>query len=416
VLVQFKTPEEADAYIVAATGLAAAKEVINAKQKHLDRANKCKEQEQSKKKGKPQKETTKVPTLKDTKQFSSLSSKPATYAKDMTDHASHRSSPTSSLKRTDSSSLKRTDSVPIPPLKRTDSFPIDPLANTINVENVKVQNAKKESSSSSLQKAASEDLGSGSLFKGIAVLVVVVGCGLMCVDRFKSWLPEINKMGHSYRPSHHYANNVREMKRYFPKQDRFLWLAIENIGRKHLERVEKQNKDDLRPLAFLIASHDRDHSTSSCFVNLLGKAFTIAPYETIDCRELSKQYPDAMEAKLILDTKVLTALKDKQKFIVILNVDALQFDSAQLFMSYTDAYSDVAKFPQSTMLLTMTVPKAEQDIQLWKNKIHRIEAHFKQIYSQSDINDVAPLWSRMGDGAVMLNQEPDIESVRICRS
>merc|ERR1712025_103198 len=97
----------------------------------------------------------------------------------------------------------------------------------------------------------------------------------------------------------------------------------------------------------------------------------------------------------------------------IKDIDMLHFEAMALFMQYSDSYSDMSKFPQSTILLTMQIPELGANFGTVKyvSELHSVEGHFKKIFSSTDEDLVAPLWSRVIDGAVVLRNE---EQYHIC--
>jgi len=244
-------------------------------------------------------------------------------------------------------------------------------------------------------------------FIGYGVMMILI----IFLGGFLAWYTDDNNLGiriswnHVYRDPESYLNSVKSMKKYLKSQDAFFWKSIENTGGNHMTRVYNEEKEDLRPLAFLIAGYDKQ--LSGCFVTKLAKAFTPEKFITLDANSYVNLEPQA--AKLRLDTDVRHALKDKQKVVVVKDIDVLDFEAAALFMSYADANSDMNDFPQLTMLLTMQIP--DVGAVAYKSELHSVERHFKKVFASADMDRVAPLWSRVGDGTVVLRNEADR---RIC--
>ena len=217
--------------------------------------------------------------------------------------------------------------------------------------------------------------------------------------------------GHSYRRPDEYTAQIDELSHNFTKQHKHLWLMIRNVGKSHLQHIYSCRKETVRPLAFLVATYEGNQDTLNCFLKMVASAFTNGPYEHIESNVL--QDMDPHDAKLKLDDQVLTKLSGNQKLLVIKDVHKLPFEAASLFMSYGDAYSDLAKFPQSSLLLTMTVPNSPA--KSYKEEVHFVEKHFHEIYKDVNINLVAPLWTRMGDGAVVLRSEYKSVLANVCQ-
>ena len=237
-------------------------------------------------------------------------------------------------------------------------------------------------------------LSTGLLFSIIVIIFVLVISWL-----FQNYMSSSISDKHSYETVVNFESKMEEMKVHFPSQDEVFWKMLKNVGRRHLKTVHGANTADLRPLSFLVAGYAGTNEIMNCFLQKLGTAFTHMPFDVIYSEEYTTE-----QSKEKLDNKIKAAIQNKQKFVVIKNIDKLKFYVAQLFMTYADEHSDVASFPQSTIILTADMPFNPTS----RHEDERVVAnHFKHIIwkGEDTIDNRAALWTRIGDGLVLLKVE-----------
>ena len=190
------------------------------------------------------------------------------------------------------------------------------------------------------------------------------------------------------------------MKTNFPDQFPEYWRLLRNSGKRHLKKVESQNKEDLRPLSLLIVAFEDSKNIVDCFLQKIGEAYTSKPFESI----LSNDYTGD-DARLRLDTKIKDSLRGNQKFVLVKDIQKLPYDAAELFMTYADEYNDMHHYPQSTIIMSAVLPYSKSGTR--RELDAEIKAYFvDRLWSdQANINNRAALWSRVGDGIIVLKSE-----------
>jgi len=224
------------------------------------------------------------------------------------------------------------------------------------------------------------------------VFVLLVGMGLIYATKVTNIS---NK--HSYNTVEDFKSEIDKISKEFKDQPQTTIKLFKNVGMEHLKRVQEENKDDLRPMSFLLAGYQGSEKTLDCFMKKLANAFTYKDYETIE----STQYKN----KERLDEKIKSSLQNDQKFIIVQNIDKLPFSTAQLFMSYSDAYNDLSSFPQSLIILTTILPfKYDPVNSSRKVDEGRVGDYFKNVIwkGQGPADSIPPLWTRVGDGLALL--------------
>ena len=207
---------------------------------------------------------------------------------------------------------------------------------------------------------------------------------------------------HSYRSIEDFEKKTENIGLEFPNQYKETMKFIVNNGKEHLEKVFAEDKTSLRPLSFLVAAYKGATDTQSCFIKKISEAFTTDTYDIIHCK-----YYNESNGRKKLDDKIKESLKDIQKFVVIKDIHLLRFDAAQLFMSYADAYNDIASYPQSLLLLTTVLPFDCNETNERIKDEGKVGEYFRDVVwkGQNSTNNIAALWSRVGDGLVLLKAE-----------
>ena len=207
---------------------------------------------------------------------------------------------------------------------------------------------------------------------------------------------------HSYRSIKDFEEKTEVIGLQFSNQYMETMKFIVNNGKEHLEKVYGEDKTSLRPLSFLVAAYKGAADTQSCFIKKVSEAFTTATYDIIHCKDYNES-----NGRKKLDDKIKESLKDIQKFVVIKDIHLLRFDAAQLFMSYADAYNDIASYPQSLLLLTTVLPFECNKINERIKDEGKVGDYFQDVVwkGQNSTNNIAALWSRVGDGLVLLKAE-----------
>lgn len=73
-------------------------------------------------------------------------------------------------------------------------------------------------------------------------------------------------------------------------------------------------------------------------------------------------------------------------------------------MSFSDEHNQVAKYPQSLLLLTTILPFG--DSQNRKADEHKTADYFKEeVWKNVNVDLTAPLWSRVGNGLIIIQKE-----------
>ena len=155
-------------------------------------------------------------------------------------------------------------------------------------------------------------------------------------------------------------------------------------------------------MSFLVAAYRGATDTQSCFVKKVSEAFTNNAYDVIHCN-----YYNESNGRKKLDHKIKESLKDIQKFVVIEDIHLLHFDAAQLFMSCADAYDENPSHPQSLLLLTTVLPFEFKETNGRIKDEGKVGKYFRDVVwkGQNSTNNIAALWSCVGDGLVLLKAE-----------
>lgn len=190
------------------------------------------------------------------------------------------------------------------------------------------------------------------------------------------------------------------MEKVFPNQYAIYWRLIKNTGRKHLEKVYSQNVDDLTPLSFLVVSFKETENILDCFLEHIGKSYSKKEFLAIDSAKFTNT-----DARLKLDEAIKENLKGDQKFVIVKNIEKLSFSAAQLFMTYADEHNDVAAYPQSTIFMSAVLPfPSSNDRRVDEQRVS--DFFISKIWGeQATIDSKAALWTRIGDGLIVLKKE-----------
>lgn len=248
------------------------------------------------------------------------------------------------------------------------------------------------------EQKAEENQNTGSALKAVAVVGAVIIC-LFAVTYITLGNP-ISR-NHSYRSEEEFKEQIKAIRNNFTNQDEFYWRFLTNSGLRHLHKVHSGILDDLRPMSLLIAGYSGSSGTLDCFLKKLASAYTEAEYVTINANEFTEK-----DAKVQLDEMIIKSNGDNQKVLVIKNIEKLSFDSATLFMSYADEHNDIASFPQSTLILSTQLPDTYDKDTKRHEAEEKVASFLKNtVWKGNDKNYVAALWTRVGDGTVVIRPE-----------
>ncbi|XP_057289604.1 uncharacterized protein LOC130612313 [Hydractinia symbiolongicarpus] len=268
--------------------------------------------------------------------------------------------------------------------KKTENLQTIPNICKESVENKNVKEQKAE-----------ENQKTGSALTAVAVVGAVICC-VFAVGYITLGNP-ISR-NHSYRSEEEFNEQIKAIRNNFTNQDEFYWRFLTNSGLRHLHKVHSGILDDLRPMSLLIAGHSGSSGTLDCFLKKLASAYTEAEYVTINANEFTE--------KVQLDEMIKKSIGDNQKVLVIKNIEKLNFDSATLFMSYADEHNDVASFPQSTLILSTQLPDTYDKNTKRHEAEEKVASFLKNtVWKGNDKNYVAALWTRVGDGTVVIRPE-----------
>jgi len=276
---------------------------------------------------------------------------------------------------------------------KKENYDDDESEKKINKKKVTEKRIPKTSTKNDKQEKVNGGDGCGML---LAIVVMLVGMGLIYATKY-GLLRIIISNKHSYNTVEDFQSAIDKISNEFKDQPQTTIKLFKNVGIEHLKRVQEENKDDLRPMSFLLAGYQGSEKTLDCFMKKLAKAFTNKPYEIIESTEYKN--------KERLDEKIKSSLQNDQKFIIVQNVDKLPFSTAQLFMSYSDAYNDLSSFPQSLIILTTILPfKYDPVNSSRKLDEGRVGDYFKNVIwkGQGPADSIPPLWTRVGDGLALL--------------
>lgn len=231
----------------------------------------------------------------------------------------------------------------------------------------------------------------------VVILIVAFILGMLCSDVVDNGSI---KSGHSYRTTQDFNSKMSDMRSLFPNQHPLYLRMLTNSGKRQLKRVWGVERDNLRPMSFLIVSYKEASNTIECFIQKLAYAYTFNSYNVIDSKNFQMK-----DARLQLDTMIKKSLDSDQKLVVVKNIEKLSFDAAQLFMTYSDEHNNVASYPQSTILLSINVPfESTGDRKVDEKRVSKFLQD--EVWGdESTVDNKAALWTRIGDGIVVVQKE-----------
>ena len=223
--------------------------------------------------------------------------------------------------------------------------------------------------------------------------------GIICCPNFADFETIIK--GHTFRSRNEFVDLIGKMKLNFPNQYPEYWNLLRNSGKRHLDRIAKKDQSDLRPMSLLFIAFEESESLVECYLENIGKAYTQKSYKTIDSHEFT-----GVSSRNRLDSEIQASLNSKQKLVIIKNLQQLSFDAAQLFMTYADEHNDVHNYPQSVIFMSAVLPfPSSNDRRTDEQRVHKF--FVDEIWgSQDTMDNKAALWSRVGDGIVIIRNEP----------
>jgi len=218
---------------------------------------------------------------------------------------------------------------------------------------------------------------------------------------FQDYLQAIQK-GHNFRSKDEFVNLIKKMESSFPKQYPEYWKLLRNSGKRHLDRIDKKDQGDLRPMSLLFVAFEESANLVDCYLENIGKAYTGSTYKTIDSHKFT-----GSASRRSLDEEIKAGLNGYQKLVIIKNLQILSFDAAQLFMTYADEHNDVHKYPQSVIFMSAVLPFPSSNDR--RTDEQRVSKFFvDETWGKQDTMDnKAALWSRVGDGVVIIRNELD---------
>ena len=204
-----------------------------------------------------------------------------------------------------------------------------------------------------------------------------------------------------------FTDRLYLMKKDFPNnQDNLVWNMLKNGGHRHLKKVMSGNKkQNISPLSYLLAGYSGSISTVDCFSKSLAHAYTnnILDSQIIDLRNDSlrnnrKNLVDEISDKL-----------STGEVLMLKNIEYLEFQVAQIFMSYADEHSMFASHPSSVLLFTTELP-FPYDATASRHSVEgAVKTHFLRNVWQGALPDFSTaLWTRLGDGLVLIRGEEQI--------
>lgn len=213
---------------------------------------------------------------------------------------------------------------------------------------------------------------------------------------------EAIQKGHRFRSKKEFVNLIKKMESSFPKQYPEYWKLLRNSGKRHLDRILKEDQSDLRPMSLLFVAFEESANLVDCYLENVGKAYTGFPYKTIDSHEFT-----GSASRRLLDEEIKSSLSSRQKLVIIKNLQRLSFDAAQLFMTYADEHNDVHNYPQSVIFMSAILPFPSSNDR--KTDEQQVSKFFvdETWGTQDTMDNKAALWSRVGDGVVIIRNEFD---------
>ncbi|XP_066936878.1 uncharacterized protein [Clytia hemisphaerica] len=267
-----------------------------------------------------------------------------------------------------------------------------------NAEESKAIQDKHEKESKNAEESKAEKVDGNQALRFILAFITL--CGL--IAWILTWNPPTIPLGHSYRDTDEFVKSVEEMKTSFPDQFPEYWRLVRNSGKRHLKKVESQNKQDLRPLSLLIVAFEDSKNIMDCFLKKIGEAYTDKPFESISSNDYIGE-----DARLRLDEKIKSSLRGNQKFVVVKGIQNLPYDAAELFMTYADEYNDMHHYPQSAIIMSAVLPYSKSGSRKELEKETGTYFLDKLWSDQANINNRAALWTRVGDGIIVLKNEKE---------
>ena len=240
---------------------------------------------------------------------------------------------------------------------------------------------------------------------GVGLPLLIIGLlGVLCAVVF-ALKPSPS---HQYNTIDMFEKKLTSMKADFPQQDELYWNMLRNGGRKHLKKVHGQDKRALEPQAYLIAGYSGSAQTFNCFVKRLAATFHDGHADL----HASNFVGSSEENHQKLYEQIISNLKGSNKLLIIHGIEKLDFKVAQLFMSFADSYNRVATYPQSMILFTTELPLSFEASQGRVLDEGEVGNHFKNVVWRDAHPDLsAPLWSRVGDGLMLIRSETELPAV-----
>jgi len=209
---------------------------------------------------------------------------------------------------------------------------------------------------------------------------------------------------HNYYNFETFREKLSAMKSEFPNQYDVYWNMLRNGGKKHLKKVHSVDATDVKPQAYLIAGYAGSSKTLNCFVSRLAASFTDG-HETLDSADFMGNEEDRAQ----LFDAIMAKLGGSNKLLIVNNIEKLQFKVAQLFMSFADSHNSVASYPQSMILFTTELPFSHDVSRKRVSDEGEAGNHFKNVvWAGAHVDQTAPLWSRVGDGLMLIKNEDEI--------
>lgn len=232
-------------------------------------------------------------------------------------------------------------------------------------------------------------------------MVLVIGVAIAALYIFSG--DAKFSLNHQYRTVEAFRDEFNKIEVLFSDQHKESFNLLRNSGIRHLKKVYSADKTDLTPMSYLIVTFQDSHQAAAiCFGEKLSEVFTQEHVSKIDSSEFDGHGDIEDNTKMKLDNKIKASLKNAQKVVLVQNIQKLSFIVAQLFMTYADSYNDIATYPQSTIILTANLPlKSTGDR---KQDENLVAEYFRETLwkGQANINSIAALWTRVGDGLVVL--------------
>jgi len=212
---------------------------------------------------------------------------------------------------------------------------------------------------------------------------------------------------HNYNTIDEFKDILREMETDFPLQHDY-WSMLRNDGVQHLIKVYRGYDSDRTPLSYLVAGYAGSKRTVDCFVSRLTSAYT-------NSKPIDHQYIDSVQFigrnnKAKVYEVIQSKLGGKNKFVVVNNIEKLNFKVVQMFTSYEDSNNTATSYPQTIILYTTELPFS-YDPSRRKDDEVKAANHFKSnVWGNAHVDHAAELWSRMGSSLLLIREELAIPS------